>query len=148
MYIMKSEIILYIAIAIIIIVSLVGFYKTRMNSIERFDQDGVEFLPVGETKYDLRGERLTRIPVGDYYVRPDRQIKLSGTDGFTWDANMSPKDQDFPYSDKCVKVECPKYSTAYDGYGEDASIVYDREDVCWKCDRGCFDKSVPMPSTA
>lgn len=117
-----ANIFLITALTLIIIVIVITYlnsynYFTREN----FDQFGNEFVPVGQTRYGLRGDRLNRIYVGDYYVRPDQQIKLNGTDGFTWTANMSPIEQG---NNSCSPVPCPKYD--YD--------VYDNQDVCYKCD--------------
>lgn len=138
---MTPHTVLIAALLLIVLATAISFYNSNKKvKLEGFDKTGSEFVPAGSPRYDLSGKLLPRIYVGDYYVRPDRQIKINGTDGFVWESNLSPKDQEYSYSDKCMKVDCPVYSTSYDGYtGPDANIIYDTDDVCWKCDNGCFD---------
>jgi hypothetical protein len=127
---------IFLILALLVIILTLSITYYRINRSEHFDKTGSDFVGIGDTRYDLRGYKLNRIPVGEYYVRPDRQIKLNGTDGFVWNANLSPTDQG---ETGCKKTSCPKFPNSYDGYGAaEQSRVYDAKDECWKCDTGCF----------
>lgn len=117
------NILLVTAIILIIMVIVISYFSVYTK--ESFDQMGNEFVGLGQQRYDLRGFPLNRIKTDEYYIRPDSQIKLNGTNGFVWEANMSPIEQGVP---NCAKVTCPSYDSNYDNMD-----VYDKQDVCYKC---------------
>lgn len=113
---------LIIIIALIIISCL--FYYKYYRSNEQFDTTA--FYGQNAPLYGLRGEIIKQVPVGDYYIRPDRHIRLSETGGFMWQSNLSPYDEG---NHDCRKVKCPTY---------DDQQVYDNIDNCWKCSKNCL----------
>lgn len=117
------NILLVTAIVLIIIVIVISYFSVYTK--EPFDQYGNEFVGLGQQRYDLRGRPLNRININEYYVRPDSQIKLNGTNGFVWQANLSPIEQG---DSNCAKVTCPSYESNYNNME-----VYDKQDVCYKC---------------
>lgn len=125
----SPKLMLAIFLGIILLIILVTFYNTYRNK-EGFDITGSEFVPVGEDRYDLKGEKLDRIYVGEYYVRPDRHIKLNNTKGFVWNANISPLEQG---NSSCKRVTCPSFPSNYDP----SPVIYDNIDQCWECGNSC-----------
>jgi hypothetical protein len=112
----------YIIGFIILLVVIWIFYPY----FERFDATGTEFVPVGGDRYGLRGELLRRSSIENWYIRPDRRIRLSHSGGEMWESNYDPSVQGIK---DCHKVPCP-------------SNGFDSMDVCWKCGDSCPKKMV------
>lgn len=87
------------------------------NKYEGFSKDGIEFVPLGSKRYGLRGDLLKQIDIKKFYINPDRQIRLSNSNGEMWESNNTPSYEGFT---GCVKVKCPK-------------VGYNHLDNCWKC---------------
>lgn len=98
---------------------------------EGFDSMGNEFLPVGSVRYGLRGEPLKSSNIAKYYIRPDRQIRLSQTHGEMWESNFSPASMG---EKACNKVRCPQ-------------VGYDKLDSCYVCNQGPM-KPMRIPDIA
>lgn len=92
---------------------------------ENFDVTTSEFVPEGADRYGLRGDLLRRSSIKKYFIRPDRNIRLSHSDGEMWESNNPPA---LEGNKDCVKVACP----SNDGY--------DNLDTCWKCGSQCREK--------
>ncbi|QKF94327.1 hypothetical protein QKU48_gp0869 [Fadolivirus algeromassiliense] len=96
---------------------------------ENFDVTGTEFVSEGSDRYGLRGDLLRRSSIKKYFIRPDRNIRLSHSTGEMWESNNPPGMEGVK---DCVKVPCPS-NDGYDGL-----------DTCWKCGNQCREK-MPMP---
>lgn len=86
---------------------------------ENFDANGSEFVPIGHERYGLRGDLLRRSDIRKNFIRPDRQIRLSHSNGEMWESNYSPENENIH---GCQKVDCPMPNG------------YDNMDTCWKCE--------------
>ena len=93
---------------------LCGFF---MN-MEKFDAEGLVYMPVGEERHGLRGDLLNRLDISRNYIRPDRHIRLSRSNDIMYESDVPPYMEGL---NKCQKVECPN-----NGY-------FDKSDTCWKC---------------
>lgn len=123
---------LLIVLIILIIIVLIFFYpSSSVNNREYFDADGVEFLPLGEDQYGLRGDRLNIRSIDNHYISPYRQIRLSFAGGDMWEASTTPEEQGFT---GCYQTPCP-CGTDY----------YDDMDTCWMCNDGKL-AGVEIPS--
>ena len=77
MFANTNEIILIVAICLI----LFWFIYQRK---EGFDKNTVMFVPIGEERYGLRGDRLRRSNISRTYMRPDRHVVLNQTSNPKW----------------------------------------------------------------
>lgn len=130
MYKINGEIVLIILIIVLLVWLIYSRYHNKnafFNHAEKFSsQDGVEFMPVGSgDRYGLRGDKLRRSNIDNWYMLPNRQIMLSDSTGEMWQANGTPPS--FGIKD-CRIVTCPNN-------GE-----YDEMDTCWKCGNDCQPK--------
>jgi len=100
----------------IILCILIAFVLFTQMNREGFDPNGMEFLPPGVQRYGLRGEPLRQRPISDYYISPNRNIRLSSTAGLMYESNTAQKGG--------RKVACPN-----DGY--------DNKDTCWMYGNMC-----------
>lgn len=116
---------IYIVMAILLAVVL-WLYYGRDWLAESFDSQGLEFVPVGSDRYGLRGDLLRRRPITDYYISPDRQMRLHPSSGLMYISNRSPSAEGTP---NCQKVECPTNTNEYDN-----------RDSCWMCGDNCQTK--------
>jgi len=119
----NKEVILIILV-VILLVWLV--FPMVFPGSELFDVTTSEFVPVGYPRYGLRGEPLRRSSILKYFIRPDRNVRLSHSTGEMWVSNKSPTDEGIK---DCRQVPCPLY---HDGY--------DKLDTCWKCGSECRQK--------
>lgn len=113
-------------VVIFLIVILLLWLVYPMFGFELFDSTTSEFVPVGYPRYGLRGEPLRRSSILKYFIRPDRNIRLSQSSGEMWESNNSPAKEGIK---GCRKVPCPMY---HDGY--------DKQDTCWQCGSDCPQK--------
>ena len=116
--IVNKETIAIVLVILLIIWLIYPFFET-------FDVTGMEFMPVGTDRYGLRGDLLRRSSIEKYFIRPDRNIRLSQSSGEMWESNNPPALEGIK---ECKKVPCP----ANDGY--------DNLDTCWKCGNECREK--------
>src|SRR5579885_2345132 len=79
--------------------------------LEGFDATGTEFPPVGCPQYGLRGEELNRSDIRKYYIRPERNVRLSQTEGVMWESNLPPNMEGIP---GCKREQCPINSNEFD----------------------------------
>lgn len=97
--------------------------RTDAGEGEGFDAKSVEFVPVDEEKYGIRGDLLRTSNIDRLYIRPDRDIKLSHTGNMEWVSNRSPGAEGTP---NCYRTKCPTFTNEYDD-----------SDRCWKCGSDC-----------
>jgi len=90
--------------------------------MEGFNASTNEFVPVGDVRYGLRGDKLRRVPISKYFIGPNRNIRLSQSNGMMWEADASPEEQGIP---DCHKTQCPTNTNEFDSM-----------DTCWKCGSG------------
>ena len=109
---------------IIVIIVIILVLWVLYPLFEGFDASGREFVPIGCQRYGLRGEPLRTSDIANTFIRPDRQIRLSNTDGEMWESNYPPSAEGIK---NCRKVKCPQN----DGY--------DNLDTCWKCGKNCLE---------
>src|SRR3990172_10896698 len=103
-----------IVIAIIVIILVVWVIYPYF---EGFHAAEYALSPLGHPQYGLRGDRLRTSSIDNFYISPQREIRLSQSNGEMWESDYSPMEQGMQ---GCYKVECP-------------SIGYDEQDTCWKC---------------
>jgi hypothetical protein len=114
-----------VLIFLVIVLALWVFYPLY-DGYEGFDCKGREFVPVGQPRYGLRGEPLLRSCIDKYYIRPDRQIRLSQSNNLMWESDYTPGMEGIK---DCRRVSCPTNTNEFDA-----------EDVCWKCGSSCPEK--------
>jgi hypothetical protein len=112
----------YIALAILFACVLTTYCK----QIEGFSDDMRTFVPVGEQRYGLRGNLLRTRPRTDYYIRPDRHIRLSDSGAEMYESNYSPVEEG---ATGCVRVQCPRLNDST----PEVWSGYDEQDQCWNC---------------
>jgi len=93
---------------------------------ERFDATGMEFLPVGEQRYGLRGDKIMSRDIAGNYISPKRQIRLSQSSGMMYESNTDPITEGMK---GCRKLACPS--------GPRDTTGYDHLDTCWQCGSDC-----------
>lgn len=118
-------------VLILVIIALMWFMKVNK---ENFDPHGVEFVPVGADRYGLRGDLLYRRSVSDYYIRPDRRVRLNDSSGEMYVSNFDPIDEGLK---GCKKMQCPMTSR-WEG-------SYDNNDQCYNCSDN-FKWKIKMPN--
>lgn len=106
-------------IVIIFLVVIFLWMVMKPKRGEGFDADTVEFVPVGSDRYGLRGEPLIRRPTSDYFIRPDRQVRLNNSGGDMYVSNYAPHEEGI---EGCQKTQCPM---SWGGF--------DSSDECWNC---------------
>lgn len=116
----------YIVLAILLLITAWVFFKPMFWGAESFDSEMLEFVPVGTPRYGLRGDLLHQRPISDYYISPNRQMRLHPSSGLMYISNRSPSAEGVP---NCRKVECPKNTNEYD-----------KLDSCWMCGDNCQNK--------
>jgi hypothetical protein len=104
-------------IVIIIVVILIVWCVFPL--FEGYDATGTEFVPVGCSRYGMRGDKLRRASILKYFIRPDRHVRLSQTNNVMWESNNPPATEGIP---DCEEVNCPENTNEY---GPD--------DTCWMC---------------
>ena len=109
---LTTEIILGIVVVLIIIFFLVP-------KIEKFDKNTVMFVPVGEKRYDLRGEYKVSSPYEQIYMKPNRQVRIHHTSNPMYISDESPPQEG---RKGCKLIPCPPNNNEYDQY-----------DTCWDC---------------
>lgn len=110
---------------LIIIIALVVFALWVLYPFfENFDATTSEFVPYGADRYGLRGNLLHRRSIKDFYIRPDRRVRLSLSGGDMWESNYSPSEVGIK---DCRQVKCPEQG-------------YDNIDVCFQCGSNCPNK--------
>nr|QBK89396.1 MAG: hypothetical protein LCMiAC02_04910 [Mimivirus LCMiAC02] len=119
MFANTNEIILIVAICLIV-------FWFIYQSKEGFDKNTVMFPPVGAVRYGLRGDRRRRRHIANWYIRPDRHIRLNHTNNPMWESDTSPVDEGMR---GCKQVPCPLNTNEYD-----------ESDKCWTC--GNYDTNV------
>jgi hypothetical protein len=102
----------------IFLFALILFWVIVSFGSEGFSADGTEFLPVGQQRYGLRGEPIHSRPISDYYIRPDRNIRLDPSGGLMYESNFPPMKEHSAHN--CDKMNCP-------------TVGYDSTDTCWSC---------------
>lgn len=107
-----------LCIVVVVLVLMMNFKVT----LESFNSNGTEFVPVGDARYGLRGELLDRRDINRYFIKPNRDIRLHSSSGQMYESDFPPA--------KCEKVPCPSNRSAYG-----------MDDTCWRCDG---DKANPM----
>ena len=116
----------YILIFLIVVLAIWVTYPY----FEGFDATGREFVDVGEVRYGLRGDKIRRVPIQKYFIRPDRNIRLSQSNGMMWESNNTPAQDGIK---GCSKTQCPTNSNEFDSM-----------DTCWSCGNKCpVDIQVP-----
>lgn len=108
---------------ILILLIVILAWWVLSPSAEGFDANMMEFVPVESDRYGLRGDKLRRRNIDDYYISSHRQMRLNHSTGLMYESNLSPEDEGIS---GCRKVKCPT------GRGE-----YDDKDTCWKCGDEC-----------
>jgi hypothetical protein len=86
-------------------------------SVEAFNEQTNEFVPVGYPRYGLRSDPLRMSPISKYYLSPNRQLRINSTSGLMYESNNAPGMEGIG---GCDKKDCP-------------SIGYDGMDTCWRC---------------
>lgn len=109
-------------IVLVFLIIVLLWFLIRPYYHENFDATTSEFNPVGCTRYGLRGDKLRRSSIYNWYISPNRQIMLTDGNGEMWQANGTPPSFGI---NGCRKVKCPNN-------GE-----YDSMDTCWKCGNDC-----------
>lgn len=94
---------------------------------ENFDPTGSEVAQLGCVRYGLRGDRIRWRPQTDYFIRPDRRIRLSASGGEMYESNHSPMKEGVS---GCKQVSCPLVNG------------YDSTDKCWQCGSAQPDKMI------
>lgn len=110
---------------IIFLILVILIWIIFSKKIEFFDRHTREFVPVGYTRFGLRGDLLKKSLLDKYYIRPNRHIRLSQSGSMMRENNCPPKDK---YMEECQKVPCPDVDE------------YDDLDTCWKCGMKQFKK--------
>ena len=103
-----------IIIAIIVVILVVWLIYPYF---EGFDSAEYALSPLSQPQYGLRGDRLRTDSIDKYYISPDRQIRLSQSNGEMWESDNTPEMDGIG---GCYKVRCPP-------------VGYDGQDTCWKC---------------
>lgn len=111
----KELIVLFLAIA------LIWYLMTRKS--EAFDETGSEFVPVGQERYGIRGDLLSRSSIANNYLSPNRNIVLNPSTGQMYTSNNPPTMQGHP---NCKQTKCPSNLNDYDA-----------TDTCHTCGTGC-----------
>jgi hypothetical protein len=111
-----------IAIFLLIVLALWVAYPL----FEGFDPATTTEVVSGDGKYGLRGELLRKSDPAKWFIRPDRQIRLSAGGGEMWESNKPPGAEGIK---GCRNVPCPANG-------------YDNIDTCYKCGSACPDKMV------
>ena len=95
---------------------------------ETFNSNATEFVPLGEQRYGLRGDKLKTSSIARLYRKPERQVTLNHGGGEMWLSDYSPSDEGIQ---NCKQIKCPAHHGGYD-----------KQDTCWVCDSGCPQKMV------
>lgn len=120
----RNVVIVFLVIVLLWLI-IRSMYPSKGKSTESFNADGTEFPPVGCPRYGLRGDKLRSSDIANWYIRPDRQIRLNHSSGEMWQANRTPTQDGIK---GCYKVRCP------------INDEYDSLDTCWKCGSDCLQK--------
>ena len=128
-YLNKKIILIFL---IIVLLVWIMYPTSTHNGSETFTSDeqydvmpSLESLTSG--RYGLRGDKLRRSSIYNWYMSPDRQIMLNDSSGEMWQANGTPPS--FGIKD-CRVVKCP------------INGEYDNLDTCWKCGNDCQTKMI------
>lgn len=92
------------------------------RELEGFNSNGTIFVKIDEPRYGLRGELLSRRPISDYYIRPDRHVRVDDSGNEMYVSNRSPIEEGLK---GCREVPCPQLGNKWSGY--------DEQDTCWNC---------------
>lgn len=116
-----NNVLLYILLALTI-------YIILMRPImEMLDASNKEYIPLMATNgYGLRGEELHRYPISDHYYPADRNIRISKSGAWMYQALPG----ELPAMG-CTKSICP------------VNDEYDAMDTCWTCPHDGLQQKIP-----
>jgi hypothetical protein len=97
---------------------LFWFFICNKYKNESFDAKSVEFVPVGEARYGLRGDLIRTGDIAQHYINPERQIALHPSSEIMWESDYAPHEEGIK---GCNKVNCP------------VNPSFDKMDSCWQC---------------
>ena len=103
-----------VAIFLLVILAICVIYPMLFGKKEGFDADMLEFVPVGSDRYGLRGNLIKWVPISDYFINANPNIRINRSGGDMWVSNNPPEGK------TCGKIECPSFG-------------YDKLDQCWQC---------------
>lgn len=86
---------------------------------EAFDAKTVEFVPVGDQRYGLRGDKLRSGDIARLYIGPRRKIAVHPSSEIMWESDLPPYEEAIP---GCKKVPCPSNENDFD-----------KLDTCYQC---------------
>jgi hypothetical protein len=98
---------LILLLIIIVVVLWLIFSQPR----EYFDASTTVFVPEGYQRYGLRGEPLRTVDISNYFIRPDRRIRLHHTSNWMYPSNRTPRQVGIPF---CRRVNCTTNTDEYD----------------------------------
>lgn len=88
---------------------------------EKFDENTMEFVPLGAQRYGLRSDPLNYRSIDSNYISANRHIRLNNAGGVMFESSNPPQGK------HCTQVNCPNNTNEFDAL-----------DTCWKCGKpGC-----------
>lgn len=115
---MEKELI-FVFLIILLLWLLIKPNRDNTNNNEGFDAKTVEFVPVGNDRYGLRGEKLDTYDIADLYIGPERKIALHPSSEIMWVSDFSPEEE---LISNCTNVSCPTNENDFDNL-----------DTCYQC---------------
>jgi hypothetical protein len=90
--------------------------------MEEFNHDTTTFVPIGQQRHGLRGDKLHSHDIARNYIRPDRHIRLNSTNGWMYASDRTPAEEGIKGCTTHGKGKCVSNKNEYDS-----------TDTCWNC---------------
>lgn len=106
---MKSKYLYNILLIALILLILWKIWND--NTFEMYGPKTQVFVPVGEDRYDLRGNKMNTRDIYYNYMKPQRHIILNESGGEMWKSDYAPIKEEIK---NCKKIKCPENENDYD----------------------------------